>query len=429
MKKNMKIVAALMAIGLVSPMAYATNGDTMMAVGTENTALGGTGVAHFTGAESVFANPAMLAKSKGDQLNVGIVVFMPTVTNTGVIGLSPTPPNMFATSTAAATSDAKVSYIPDISYSSRMSDKLTWGVAMAGIAGMGVDYTNSPTTANGGAQTYFKARTSLSILNIVPTIAYNDGDYGIGFSPVMQYGSLAISFNAVNPAHDKDTSTGYGYSLGGYYNIMPSLTVAANLQSMIAHSYGTQLSTAGAAFGQGNAGSPGTTAIADNLDQPAEMKAGVAYTFAQNYTVTADYKNIQWSSAKGYKEFGWKDQNIVAVGVKYAGTGYWVGLGYNSADNPIKPYANGVLTPSGQNGGVVNMFNNLMFPATIQSSMTLGGGYSISKATDIDFAYVSSPEVKTTVDISDAAASAPGTVSNTTTHSQQSFSVSMRFKF
>ena len=314
MKKNMKIVAALISIGLVSPMAYATNGDTMMAVGTENTALGGTGVAHFTGAESTFANPAMLAQSKGDELNVGIVVFMPTVTNTGVIGLSPTPPNMFATSTSAATSDAKVNYIPDVSYSSRFSDSLTWGVAMAGIAGMGVDYTNSPTTANGGAQSYFKARTTLNILNIVPTIAYNNKDYGIGFSPVMQYGALGISFNAVNPAHNKDTSTGYGYSLGGFYNIMPSLTVAAAIQSSIAHSYGTQLSTAGAAFGQGNSGSPGTTAIADNLDQPAEMKAGVAYTTGA-YTLTADYKSIQWASAKGYKEFGWKNQAIMAVGV------------------------------------------------------------------------------------------------------------------
>jgi long-chain fatty acid transport protein len=420
MKKNMKIVAALMAIGMVSPMAYATNGDEMMAVGTENTALGGTGVAHYTGAESAFANPAMLGQSNGDQLNVGIVMFMPNVKNTGALGLGATPPTM-ATSTEKATSDAKTSYIPDISYSSRMSDSLTWGIAMAGIAGMGVDYTSA--TGSAPNQTYFKAKTTLSILDIIPTIAYNTKEYGIGFSPVLQYGSLAISYNtgaATNPDHNADTNTGFGYSLGGYFNPMPALTLAAAYQSSIAHSYGKQLSTAGTGFGQ---------VFADNLDQPAQMKAGVSYTFAQNYTVTADYKSIQWSSAKGYKEFGWKDQSVMAVGAKYAGQGYWLGLGYNSSDNPIGTIPNGTLTPSGNNGGVVNMFNNLMFPATIKESITLGGGYSISKATDIDFAYVNSPEVKTTVDISDAAQSAPGTVSNTTTHSQQSFSVSMRFKF
>ena len=427
MNKNTKIVAALMAIGLVSPMAYATNGDQMMAVGAQNTALGGTGVANFTGAASAFANPAMLGKSKGQELNVGIVVFKPTVTNTGVIGASPTPPNMFTTSTAATTSAANTSVIPDISYSSRISDSLTFGVAMAGIAGMGVDYTNSPTTGSGGAQSYFKARTSLSILNVVPTIAYNTKDYGVGFSPVLQHGSLAISFNTINPSHESDVDNGYGYSLGGYYNIMPSLTVAANFQSSIAHSYGKQLSTAGAAFGQGT--NPGTKNIADNLDQPAEMKAGVAYTFAEDYTVTADYKQIQWGSAKGYKEFGWKDQTVVALGGKYAGNGYWLGLGYNHADNPISTYKNGTITPSGQNAGVINLFNNLMFPATVKSSITLGGGYSVSKSTDIDVAYVQSAKVTTTVDVSDAAASAPGTVSNTTTHSQKSFSVAMRYKF
>jgi hypothetical protein len=45
---------------MTSSVAHATNGDTMMAVGAENTALGGTGVAHFVGAESTFANPAIM---------------------------------------------------------------------------------------------------------------------------------------------------------------------------------------------------------------------------------------------------------------------------------------------------------------------------------------------------------------------------------
>ena len=223
MKKNMKIVAALVSIGLVSPMAYATNGDEMMAVGTENTALGGTGVAHYTGAESTFANPAMLGKSTGSQLNAGIVVFMPTVTNTGALGLATPSPTM-ATSTQAATSDAKTSYIPDVSYSSRMSDSLTWGIAMAGIAGMGVDYTSA--TGSAPNQTYFKAKTTLSILDIMPTVAYNTKEYGIGFSPVLQYGSLAISYDTGatnnNPAHNADTNTGFGYHLGGYFNPMLS---------------------------------------------------------------------------------------------------------------------------------------------------------------------------------------------------------------
>lgn len=397
MNKNTKIVAALITLGLVSPMAYATNGDTMMSVGTQNTALGGSGVANFVGAESTFANPGMIGKSKGAEVNVGIVLFKPSVTNTG------------ATVTTPSTSAANTSYIPDVSYSSRINDNLSFGVAMAGIAGMGVDYTE---VAN--AASYFKARTTLNILNIVPTIAYNDKDYGVGFSPVLQYGALGISFNAVNPAHDKDTHSGVGYAFGGYYNVMPALTVAASYQSSIAHSYGVQLSRAGTAFGQ---------TFADNLDQPAEMKAGVAYTLATNYTLTADYRMIQWAGAKGYKEFGWKDQTVIALGGKYAGEGYWVGLGYNQSDNPIGEYPAGT-NAFGNDGTIVNMFNNLFFPATIKNSYTFGGGYSVSKAVDIDAAVVISPEVTTKVVTTNA-----GAATNTNTHSQQSFAVSMRYKF
>ena len=403
MNKNMKIVAALMSIGLVSPMAYATNGDEMMSVGSQSTALGGTGVANFMGAESVFANPAMLGKSKGSELVGGVVFFDPKVTNTGFSGSTP------------ATSSAKPSVIPDISFSSRISDNLTYGIAMAGIAGMGVDYSGAtPVPA------YVQAKTEMSILRVIPTIAYNDTDYGVGFSPVMQYGSLHITY-AGSTTKDTEKDTAYGYSLGGYFNVMPSLTVAAAYQSAINMKYGTQLSEAGKGFGQ---------VFADNLEQPAEMKAGIAYTFAQNYTLTADYKSIQWGSAKGYKEFGWKDQSVIAVGGKYAGNGYWLGLGYNSANDPIGVYANGaVLTPNGNNGGVVNFFNNMMFPAIVKDAVTFGGGYSITKALDVEASGMIASEVKKTVDVSDAAMAPPGTLRNTTTHSQTSYSVSLRYKF
>jgi hypothetical protein len=62
MKANRIFVAMSVAGLLSSPLAYATNGDHMMAVGSQSSALGGTGVAHFVGAESAFANPAMLGK-------------------------------------------------------------------------------------------------------------------------------------------------------------------------------------------------------------------------------------------------------------------------------------------------------------------------------------------------------------------------------
>lgn len=411
MKKQKIAVSMLVAGGLLSPLAYATNGDEMMAVGSQSTALGGTGVANFMGAESAWANPAMLGKSKGSEATGGVVLFTPKVTNTGMPG------------GAAADSKAATNYIPDVSYSSRISDSLSYGIAMAGIAGMGVDYT----AAN--AATHIKAKSALSILRVVPTIAYNTDSYGVGLSPVFQSGSLMLTYNngaAVNAAESAESSSGFGYSLGGYFNASSALTVAASYQSEIAAKYGTQISNAGNGFGlcqPAGGGCTGAAPFGDDLNQPSEMKAGVAYTVGESITLTADYKLIQWGSAKGYKDFNWKDQTVAAVGAKYAANGYWLGLGYNNANNPIGelPAASGAA--SEYRNAAINFFNNMFFPAVVTNSYTLGGGYEFSKSLAVDAAAVITPEVTSKVNVMNFG----GT--NTTTHSQQSYSLSLRYKY
>ncbi len=401
MNKNMKIVAALMAVGLVSPMAYATNGNEMMAVGAQSSALGGTGVAHYMGADSAWANPAMLGKSKGSEVVGGITYFKPTVTNTGLEFMGGT----------AQTSSTKESYIPDVSYSSRIiNDNLTYGFAMAGIAGMGVDYTTAPGT-------HVVGKTIMSIARVIATIAYNDKDFGVGFSPILQYGSLQMAYdNGMGPPYkpSSDTDTGFGASLGAYYNVTPAVVVAASYQTAIAMTYGTQISAAAAGFG---------VVMGDKLAQPAKIQAGVAYTI-DNVTLTADYKSIQWGSAAGFKDFNWKDQTVVAIGAKYAGNGYWVGAGYNKADDPIKEASPAQLFGGDHKNAVINLFNNLLFPAIVKDSYTFGGGYDISKALSIETAAVISPKVTKTVSIN-----AFGDNTNTTTHSQKAMSVGLRYKF
>ena len=385
----------------VSPLAYATNGDEMMAVGAQSTALGGTGVANFMGAESLWANPAMLGKAKSSEVAGGVNLFKPKVTNTGMAN------------NGAGSSTADTSYIPDISYASRINDSLTYGVAVAGIAGMGVDYTGASPTLG-----LISAKSSLSILRVVADVAYNTDNYGIGFAPIFQSGSLMLSyFNGQwnNQAQNKDSSTGFGYSIGGYYNATTAVTVGAAYQSRIAAKYGSQISDGGAKFGL-----TGASAFGDNLDQPAQMKLGIAYAAPGNITLTADYKVIQWGSAAGYKDFNWKDQNVVAIGAKYAGSGYWLGLGYNHGNDPIAATANDTYR-----NAAINIFNNLFFPAIVTNSYTFGGGYDLSRSLAIEGAAVITPEVAKTVAISQI----PGATTNTTTHSQQAFEVSLRYKF
>ena len=66
----------------------------------------------------------------------------------------------------------------------------------------------------------------------------------------------------------------------------------------------------------------------------------------------------------------------------------------------------------------------MFFPAIVTNSYTFGGGYDVSKALAIEAAAVISPEVKKTV-----AVTSFGAGGNTTTHSQSSYVVSLRYKF
>ncbi|MFZ2163145.1 MAG: outer membrane protein transport protein [Sideroxyarcus sp.] len=410
-----KIVASMLVVGgLVSPLAYATNGDEMMAVGSQSTALGGTGVANYIGAESTWANPAMLGKSKGAEVTGGINLFKPSVTNTGMTG------------GAAGNSTADTSYIPDLSYSNRIDNALTYGVALGGIAGMGVDYTGA------SASQFVKAKSELSILRVVPTIAYNTNEYGVGFSPVLQYGSLMLSYDntggvaPTNASQSKDSSTSFGFVLGGYYNATSAVTVGAAYQSKFAAKYGNQISRAGNGFGlcqPAGGGCTGAAPFGDDLDQPAQIKLGVAYAVAEALTLTADYKLIQWGSAAGYKDFAWKDQTVIAVGAKYAANGYWLGLGYNHANDPIGelPASSGAMAE--YRNSAINLFNNMFFPAIVTNSYTFGGGYDISNALAVEGAAVITPEVKKSVGMATF-----GTATNTTTHSQKAYEISLRYK-
>jgi long-chain fatty acid transport protein len=427
MKTTNRVLATAIATLLIAPAAFATNGTNMTGISAPSAALGGTGTAAYFGPSNVITNPALIGKSEGTIFGFGGTLFKPSVSNDGLMG----------DGTNKASSAADTFMIPSVSLTSRINDNMTFGIGMYGTSGMGVDYKNA-TGANG---MLLNAQSTLQIMRIVPTIAYNKDNFGIGFSPIIQYGALDINYNnamAPNaPAVGSGMSSdlGYGFTLGGFYDVTKQLTLGAAYTSAIDMKYKNQLSTASAPF-------VGLipTAFGDNLAQPAEIKVGAAYTMG-NIMVTGDLKQIRWSEATGYKEFGWQDQNVIALGLKYSGNGYWLGVGFNKADNPIKAQDANLATGGTTAGAVTNMFNNMFFPATTESHFSFGGGYNLTKAVTLNGAVVYAPEVTTTVDtsgITQAMAMGQGapmnmamgaTSSNTTSHSQLGYTVSVQYKF
>lgn len=419
------MLATAVAALFIAPAAFATNGTNMTGVGAQSVALGGTGVAAYYGAENVIVNPALIGKGTGTEFAFGGTLFKPNVNNNGLGGGADT------------TSSGDTYVIPSISLSSRINNSLSFGIGMYGTSGMGVDYGNEKAANKAGL---FQAMTSLQIMRIVPTIAYNTANAGIGFSPIIQYGALDInyvtppSFGNQRVGAGMASDLGFGFSLGGYYDITKQFTVAAAYTSAIDMKYRDQLSTASSPF----VGQTLQSGFADQLEQPAEVKIGAAYTMG-NIMLTGDFKQIRWGEAKGYKDFGWEDQNVIALGLKYSGKGYWIGAGFNKADNPIKKFSGtpAAMTPqaigSAAEGATKNMFNNIFFPATTESHFSVGGGYDITKNVTLEGAIMYAPEVTSTVDTT-MLTSNPATMTinpstNTTKHSQMAYTIQAKYKF
>ena len=461
MKKTIKLaVVAALALGATS--AFATNGDQMMALGAKSAGMGGVGIATAFGAESALANPALI---KGNEVTFGGTVFTPKVAFKGEV-VKPQ-----ANGAQYQDSDADLSVIPSVAFSYDINDQVTWGLGMFGTAGMGVDYRddvalfNDGTGKPGGLENAYmgtmngtnQLSTALQIMKFTMPIAYRPMEgLSLGIAPVIQYGALGMSYNngAFTQGVQRDATgaptgsmnyhntrtgagtsddLGLGYEVAAAYTIS-GVTIGAIYKSAIDMEYKNQISEATANFGLSGYG--------DHLEQPAEMGVGVSYSIAGN-TIAIDYKNIAWSSAKGYEDFRWDDQNVIALGYAYETKSWAVRLGYNYSNNPVVEQKGSADSPTFANyeGAVLNYFNLAGFPAVIESHMTIGGTYKLSDAVGIDLAYVYSPEVTQSFDTSAmsqgqyfngnpaANPTTPFQSSANVTHSQQAFTVAATVAF
>jgi long-chain fatty acid transport protein len=369
MKRSIKIaVAAAMALSATS--AFATNGDHLIGMGAKARGMGGIGIGMSHGAESALSNPALITSVKGTEISFGGTIFMPDV-ETNLMGAG------------GVKSDADLSVIPEVAVAQKISDNFSWGIGMFGTAGMGTDYRDTGMNMN--------MVTNLQLMQFAVPLAYKSNGFSIGVAPVLQYGSLDIKYKLIGFGGAESTTQGVaqdfglGYNLGAAYE-SNGLTVGTSYKSSIDMTYKGQIKAATTQF----FGLMGTEILSDDLEQPAEIGVGASYTM-DGHTLAVDYKKIKWSDAKGYKDFGWEDQNVYMIGYQFAQDNWALRAGYNYAKNPIKEQ-NGATAQ----GAVNNFFNLLGFPAIVEKHYTFGGSYAFTKMTSLDLAYVYVPETTET---------------------------------
>jgi long-chain fatty acid transport protein len=394
MRRFLMMLAIFGIIVMAAPPAMATNGDNLMSIGPISRAMGGVGIAAPQDAISaVFSNPAAMCFGPycpGSEFNFAGTLFMPKV-DAKVGGIS-------------ADSDDKVYAIPAIGLSVPITSTFPlwrFGLAAYGVSGLGVDYRNTaldqPNFDFGstvgfppGALTaplVAGEYTQLQILKFAPSIAFQPNErFSLGLAVHIDYANLDLrsgsSFNY-----------GFGVQLGALYKVSDMVSVGATYISPqeVNHKNVRDLNGDG---------------VADSLklESPQQLGLGIAFEpIKDTFLIEVDGRWINWEDAKGYEDFDWKDQWVLAVGAQYKPTKQLaLRAGYNYGNNPVREHGgfNGSFNPAtGFPNDVVSVqgkilpryyyetFRIIGFPAIVKQHVSFGIGYELSKRFAVNAGY------------------------------------------
>ncbi|MDA3946029.1 MAG: outer membrane protein transport protein [Helicobacteraceae bacterium] len=402
-----------MALGATS--AFATNGTNLIGYGAQSRAMGGTAISNFNGAESAFANPALITSStKTTEATVGATLLMPDVSfeadafaNMNLSGGS-------ATAASDNSSTAGDGMVPSVAVINKVNDSFAWGLALYGVGGMGVDYrTTTPDSAITGG----RVNDNLMLMRMSVPLAYTISGFSVGIAPVIEYGALSIQQmdgSDGNSYGGVTTDIAIGFEVGAAYTIA-GVSLGLDYKSAVTHDF------------ENTFNSSMTGGVQSKLDTPAVIGAGVSYEMAGN-TIAFDYKNIAYGSAKGFEDFGWDDQDVFALGYEYAAESWAVRLGYNYGASPLPT---DIASPAVDGGTSFNQVagSMMMFPAVCESHYTVGGSYSFTDVISADLAlmYATGSATAATPDLSDMGGAPAGEITATNDQTAVSFALNYAY--
>ena len=410
--------AVVAGIGFSTRDADATNGDNLISIGPISRAMGGVGIAAPQDAISaVFSNPAAMCFGPycpGSEFNFAGTVFMPKAE--ARIQLGP-----YDSGTQSSDSDLFV--IPAIGISAPISQNLRFGLAAYGVSGLGVDYRDKITMPIGSGETLY---TNLQIMKFAPNLSYLvNPNFSIG-------GALHINYGALDLGDGTSSGFSFGAQVGAIYKIGPvSLGAVYITPQKIDHKNVANFDKY----------STGSTTLDDlKLESPQTLGFGVAYEPIPNtLLLEADVKWLNWADADGYKDFGWNDQWVFNIGAQYKPTPKLaLRVGYNYGENPVDTHSwddrNGFVNVQGKNVPATQyeILRIAGFPAIVESHVTAGIGYQLTKSVSIDVAYMHAFEktIKETGTVcfdATCSISGPGSVEASLYEDSLDFGITWRF--
>ena len=380
MKKKLLALAVFTGlIGVWQTGAFATNGDDLIGVTPNSEAMGGIGVGMPVGSvDSIFRNPAWMSVARSNKVQFGGMLFMPSV--------------KAENNSTSADSDANLFLVPEIGIIDKINDKLVFGIGAFGVSGMGTDYTSQ------NPYYFYNMRTTLQFMRIIPALSYQINPMiSVGAGIDFAYGSLDMNATFPNPSSGtlesygggQSSALGIGGQLGVAFNFGNFVYAGLNYQTPISMTYRHVFDFKDASLNQNFTGN-----FQDlKLEQPQELAFGVGIAPTNKWNVGADVRWINWSNADGYKDFGWKDQLVFALGTSYKVTPkLTLRAGFNYARSPIRSNNWNNPTPTYIDGYpfnqyAIDLFNLYGFPAITEEAVTVGGSYQFTNTFGVSLAY------------------------------------------
>lgn len=353
---NKKLVAAAVSAALYSLAfsAHATNGDQMTAMSAGQAGMGGATVAQAQDALTVLVNPAGMTDLgiKEMRMDLGFGLLNPPREVNG------------------QESDSNWYMMPGGGAVFNVNDRLFLGMALGGIAGMGVNVPDIFPALEPIPNTEQAIVTTKQVFRFSPAAAFKVNDalsLGVSLNIVNQ--SLAMALPTASLP--QNMQFGFGATLGATYKINPKLQAGL--------SYTTKTDVAKMEYNTPT----GQTSF--DMDMPASLALGLSFKPMPGLQVEFDIKRYAFEDVMesipvtnpttGFPsvlKFGWEDQTVYAIGVKKDMGKMAVSLGYNYGKSPI---------------GAEDVDMNLGSTAIIESHVSVGLTRKFSDKVSGSFAY------------------------------------------
>lgn len=352
-----KLITSFFAVWLTAAAVLATEGINLIGIGPVQQGTAGAGVASAKDSSWLILNPAGLTDVE-KSAEASFQYFSPNRTL-----------NSTMSGGAGKQRDNDGFVIPSLSASfGQLGDSGGYiGFGVYGTSGMGVDYNNGRIGGGGfppsSPQSQVDTLTELAVAKATVTYAQSfDNGFSIGAGPVFVLSRLRtdmINAKFIPQSGDWDTALGVGAIIGVNQKIGDRLTLGA---SYISEQFMTE-------FDEYN------ELLDGPLNLPQQLTVGLAYDLLDNLELAVDYRWIGWNKLDTLgDQFGWEDQRIIKAGLTWEVNDKWtLRSGISHGNSPV---------------GSEDVFANALFPAIMETHVTLGASYQIDDRLAVHVAYV-----------------------------------------